>query len=65
MADADKSTKAFRDWQDAEAAYSKSLAAFSTDGPPSKVRKDSAVELATLRSRADAARDKYFKRALK
>jgi hypothetical protein len=29
------------------------------------VKKDSAVELAKLRNRADTARDRYFKRALK
>jgi hypothetical protein len=65
MADQEKITKAFEEWRQAEAKYAAGLAAFGADGPPQKVKKDSAVELAKTRSRADAARDKYFKRVLK
>jgi hypothetical protein len=55
----------YRHWVAAEARYAKALAAFSGDGPPAVVVKDSALELAEVRSRADSARDKFFKRALK
>ena len=55
----------YRDWVAAEARYAQVLAAFSGDGPPAVVVKDSALELAEARSRADSARDKFFKRALK
>jgi hypothetical protein len=65
MADQDKITKAYGEWRQAEAQYAEVLAAFGADGPPAKVRKDSAVELAKARNRADSARDRYFKRALK
>jgi hypothetical protein len=60
-----KTEKAFDDWRRTEAKYAEALQAFAGDGIPSKVKKDSAVELAKLRSRADAARHAYFKRALK
>jgi hypothetical protein len=54
----------YRDWAAAEAQYAQSLAAFSGDGPPAVVLKDSALQLAEVRNRADSARDKFFKRAL-
>ncbi|MCU0301753.1 MAG: hypothetical protein MUF35_09160 [Candidatus Nanopelagicales bacterium] len=65
MAETSKTEKAFDEWRRAEAKYADYLQSFAADGPPSKVKKDSAVELAKLRSRADAARHSYFKRALK
>ncbi len=65
MADQEKITKAYEEWRSAEAQYADVLAAFGADGPPPKVRKDSALELAKARNRADSARDKYFKRALR
>lgn len=55
----------YRHWVAAEAQYARSLAAFSSDGPPAVVLKDSALQLAEVRSRADNARDKFFKSALK
>jgi hypothetical protein len=60
-----KVEKAFEEWRRAEEQYAEAVAAFGSGGPPSKVKKDSAVELAKLRNRADTARDRYFKRALK
>ncbi len=60
-----KVEKAFEEWRRAEERYAEALAAFGQAGPPAKVKKDVAVDLAKLRSRADAARDAYFKRALK
>lgn len=65
MADQDKVTKAYQEWREAEARYAAALASFGGDGPPTKVRKDSAVELAKARTKADSARDRFFKRALK
>ena len=65
MAESGKVEKAFADWRRAEERYAEALAAFGASGPPAKVKKDSAVELARLRSRADAARHAYFTRALK
>jgi len=55
----------YSDWFEAEARYAQALDAFSTDGPPPVVLKESALELARVRNRADSARDKFFKRALK
>ena len=55
----------YRYWVAAEARYAQVLATFSGDDPPAVVVKDSALELAEARSRADSARDKFFKRALK
>lgn len=65
MPDKEKATRAYDDWRKAEARYAETLAAFAGDGPPTKVRRESALELAKARSRADSARDKYFKRALR
>lgn len=55
----------YRSWVAAEARYADALVAFSGDGPPAEVLKDSALELARVRSQADSARDKFFKRALR
>ncbi len=60
----DIASTAFEDWRGAEAAYAELLATFGSDGPPPTVRKDSALDLARARSRADRARDRYFRRAL-
>jgi hypothetical protein len=60
-----KVEKAFQEWRRAEARYAEAVTSFGSDGPPAKVKKDSAVELAKLRSRADDLRHAYFKRALK
>jgi hypothetical protein len=60
-----KTDKAFDDWRKAEVKYADLLASVMGDGQPGKVKKDTAVDLAKLRSRADAARHGYFKRALK
>jgi hypothetical protein len=60
-----KTDKAFDDWRKAEAKYADLLASVLGEGQPAKVKKDTAVDLAKLRSRADAARHAYFKRALK
>lgn len=65
MPDSGKTEKAFEEWRKAESRYSDAVKAFGGSGPPAKVKKDSAVELATLRSRADALRHAYFKRTLK
>lgn len=65
MADTGKVEKAFEEWRRAEERYAEALASFGSAGPPAKVKKDAAVELAKLRSRADGARHAYFKRALK
>lgn len=62
---AGKAGRAFEEWRRAEERYAEALAAFGAAGPPAKVKKDAAVDLAKLRSRADAARHAYFKRALK
>lgn len=55
----------YRDWAAAEAQYAQALAAFTGDGPPVVVVRDSALQLAEARSRADSARDRFFKSALK
>lgn len=65
MPDKEKAARAYDDWRKAEARYAEALAAFAGDGPPARVRRESALELAKARSRADSARDKYFKRALR
>lgn len=65
MPDREKTTRAYDDWRLAEAQYAEALAAFAGQGPPAKVRKESALELAKARNKADSARDKYFKRALR
>jgi len=66
MADQDgKSDKCYKDWRQAEVRYAEVLAAFGGDGPPTKVKKESALVLAKARSKADQARDKFFKRVLK
>ncbi len=44
-----KVEKAFEEWRRAEEQYAEAVAAFGSGGPPSKVKKDSAVELAKLR----------------
>jgi hypothetical protein len=49
----------------AEARYAEALAGFGGDGPPAKVKKESALALAKARSKADRAGDAYFKRVLK
>ena len=54
----------YRHWVAAEARYAQVLAGFSGDDPPAVVMKDSALQLASARNRADSARDKFFKRAL-
>ncbi|MGB7963535.1 MAG: hypothetical protein WCF12_11345 [Propionicimonas sp.] len=48
----------------AEARSAQALAAFSSDGPPAVVMKDSALQLAEACNMADSTRDKFFKRAL-
>ena len=55
----------YRHWVAAEAGYAQALTAFSGDSPPAVVMKDSALQLAEARNRADSARDKFFKTALK
>ena len=55
----------YRHWVAAEAGYAQALEAFSGDGPPAVVVRDSALQLAEARNRADSARDRFFKRALK
>ena len=57
----------YSDWVEAEARYADALAAFTghSDGPPDVVRKDAALGLATARSRADIARDRFFRKALR
>jgi hypothetical protein len=53
------------EWREAEARYAEVLAGFGEDKPPAKVKKESAVALAKARIKADQARDRFFKRALK
>jgi len=65
MADAGKVDKLYGEWRAAEARYAEALAEFGGEGPPAKVKKESALGLAEARSEADRARDRYFKRALK
>lgn len=55
----------YRSWVAAEARYAHALSAFSGETPPAVVMKESALHLAAARSQADAARDRFFKRALK
>ncbi len=57
--------KWYADWREAEARYAEALAAFGGEGPPTKVKKESALVLSKARNKADTARDKYFKAALK
>ena len=57
--------KLYTDWREAEVRYAEVLAAFGGDGPPAKVRKESALALSKARNKADQARDKFFKRVLK
>jgi len=65
MAESGKVDKLYSDWRAAEAQYAEVLAAFGGDGPPAKVKKESALVLSKARNKADQARDKYFKRVLK
>lgn len=55
----------YNDWREAEVRYAKVLAEFGGDGPPAKVKKDSALALSKARDKADRARDKFFKLVLK
>jgi hypothetical protein len=55
----------YTDWREAEVKYAEVLAAFGGEGPPGKVKKESALALSKSRNKADEARDKYFKRVLK
>ena len=57
--------KLYTDWREAEAKYAEVVAAFGGDGPPVKVKKESALVLSKARNKADQARDKFFKRVLK
>jgi hypothetical protein len=57
--------KLYTDWREAEARYAEVLAEFGGDRPPTKVKKESALVLSKARNKADQARDKFFKRALK
>ena len=65
MAETGKSDKLYSDWREAEARYAEVLVAFGGDGPPEKVKKESALALAKARNKADQARDKFFKRVLR
>jgi hypothetical protein len=65
MAETGKVNTLYSDWREAEARYAEVLAAFGGEGPPAKVGKESALVLSKSRSKADQARDKYFKRVLK
>ncbi|MGB7979304.1 MAG: hypothetical protein WCF36_00740 [Candidatus Nanopelagicales bacterium] len=57
--------KLYTDWREAETRYAEALAAFGGDDPPAKIKKYSALELSKARNKADTARDKFFKQALK
>jgi hypothetical protein len=57
--------KLYTDWREAEVQYAEVLAAFGGDGPPAKVKKESALVLSKARNKADQARDKFFRRVLK
>jgi hypothetical protein len=57
--------KLYSEWREAEVRYAEVLAAFGGEGPPTKVKKDSALALSKARNKADQARDKFFKRVLK
>jgi hypothetical protein len=65
MAEVGKADKLYSDWRQAEVRYAEVLAAFGGEGPPPKVKKESALALAKSRNKADQARDKFFKRVLK
>lgn len=54
----------FNHWHEAEARYAEALAAFSNGGPPEVITRESAIELAMVRTRADSARDRFFREAL-
>ena len=58
-------SKLYTDWREAEVRYAEVLSGFGGEGPPAKVKKESALVIAKARNKADQARDKYFKRALK
>ncbi|MGB7982504.1 MAG: hypothetical protein WCF36_17120 [Candidatus Nanopelagicales bacterium] len=57
--------KLYSDWRRAEVQYAEVLAGFGGDGPPPKVKKESALAVSKARNKADQARDKFFKRVLK
>jgi hypothetical protein len=57
--------KLYTEWREAEVRYAEALAAFGGEGPPAKVKKESALVLSKARNKADQARDKFFKRVLK
>jgi hypothetical protein len=57
--------KLYSEWREAEVRYAEVLAAFGGEGPPAKVKKESALVLSKARNKADQGRDKYFKRVLK
>ncbi|HEX6888923.1 MAG TPA: hypothetical protein VF143_12530 [Candidatus Nanopelagicales bacterium] len=65
MAEPSKTEQAFTKWRDAESRYAKLLDRFTSGGAPSKVDRQTALDLAAARAKADEARDRYFKRALK
>ena len=48
--------KLYTDWREAEVRYAEVLAAFGGDGPPAKVKKESALVLSKARNKADQAR---------
>ncbi len=60
----DKAQSAFDDWQRAEERFAEVLATFTKSGFPAKVKKESALELAKLRGKANMQMDRFFKRAL-
>ena len=49
-------------WRHFEQRYAESVAIFLREGAPPPVAKDEMIELASLRSKADRWRDRYFKR---
>lgn len=65
MADDGKTERLYSQWREAEAEYAAVLATFGGEGPPAKITKSAALELSRSRGKADSARDKYFRRALK
>jgi hypothetical protein len=64
MSSDDQTQKAYRKWRDAESTYADLLAELG-DKAPDKVKRSLALDLAAARNKADDARDKFFKRALK
>lgn len=50
MAETDKSDTLYSEWREAEARYAEGLAAFGGEGPPEKVKKESALALARARN---------------